>query len=262
MSPPKPPRADQPSLVVRYDDHRDGVIDVFLPNERQRERAAPLVVLLHGGFWREQWDRTHLRPMAWALVHEGFVVATPEYRRVGGLGGWPQTAYDVRLGLATVRALIDEAAPDRVDVNAPYVLAGHSAGGHLALWAGQQAGAGFVSHVVALAPVSDLEAAARLRLDEGATQDLLDGEPSEVPFAYAEADPRRLLPDGPRVTILHGDQDQRVPVAMSRSLAESVPSARSRASLTYVELSGTDHFALIDPDSAVWPTVLGALAST
>lgn len=255
-----PGRDDPPSLVVAYADHPDGMVDVFLPAEHPG-RPAPLVMLVHGGFWRDQWDRTHLRPLAWALAEDGFVVATPEYRRVGGLGGWPVTAYDVEQAIRETRHGIDAAAPGRLDIDTPFVVAGHSAGGHLALLAGLRADPGVLEHVVALAPVTDLVEAARLRLDEGAAQDLLGGEPEQVPEAYESADPRRYIPGRVPVTVVHGDQDQRVPVEMSRALAESVPATSTGSSFRYVELPGTDHFALIDPESPAFPTVLRSLQS-
>ena len=76
--------------MVRYGDHPDGVVDVFLPAERHGT-PCPLVVLLHGGFWRTEYDRTHLRALAGAVAADGFAVATPEYRR-GGPGSWPDMA--------------------------------------------------------------------------------------------------------------------------------------------------------------------------
>lgn len=253
-----PGRDEPPPLVVRYASHEDGMVDVFLPADHPG-RTAPLVVLVHGGFWRQQWDRTHLRPLAWALAQNGFVVATPEYRRVGGLGGWPETAYDVRDAVRAVGPGVEQGAPGRIDVEAPFVLAGHSAGGHLALWAGLQAESGVIEHVVALAPVTNLIEAAKLHLDDGAAQDLLGGDPEAAAAAYQDADPRQFIPGLVPVTVIHGDQDQRVPVEMSRALSESVPATRTGASFRYVELPGTDHFALIDPSSPAFPTVVRSL---
>jgi acetyl esterase/lipase len=87
---PAPP----PSYTVRYGDGPDHVADVWIPSH---DRPVPTVLLLHGGFWRHEWDRVHLRPMAAALAASGYVVATPEYRRTGAPGGgWPGTFDDVR----------------------------------------------------------------------------------------------------------------------------------------------------------------------
>ncbi len=252
-------RADGPDLVLRYGDHHDALIDVFLPPTKSAA-PAPLVVILHGGFWRQEWDRVHLRPLAQAAAAAGFVVATPEYRR--GRDRWQAMSVDVEVALSTVPVLIDEASAGAIDAAAPFVLAGHSAGGHLALWGGLRAGADVVRRIVALAPVSDVCYAARSGMGSNAVQDLLGGGPDEVPGTYADADAVRLLPGDVPITLIQGDADKQVTVDMNRQLAATT-SARDPGApaFEYVELPGVDHFALIDPLSDTWPTVLAALAS-
>ncbi len=254
-------QAEQPDVVLRYGTHPDALVDVFLPASLGPPRApSRLVVLVHGGFWRQPFDRTHVRPLAGALRLRGWVVAVPEYRRTGGLGGWPQTGDDIESGLANVSAMLDEVAPGYVDPTAPVVLAGHSAGGHLALWAGLRAGPRRVGSIVALAPVSDLRYAAQVRMGEGAVQALLGGEPGEQPGAYAAADVVPLLPGLVPVTIIQGTADKQVTVDMNRRLAASHPASET---FSYVELDGVDHFALIDPLTSVFTdVVLPALERT
>ncbi len=257
--------AESPDIVLRYADHADGLVDVFLPPALGvPESPAPLLVLVHGGFWRQEFDRTHLRPLAGWLARDGFVVATPEYCRTGsggrgsesGSGSWPDTGNDVEAAVAAIPGLIDGAAPGRIEVTAPCVLAGHSAGGHLALWAGLRAGLSVVRHVVALAPVASLVAAAHERLDGDAVAALLGGGPDDVPEAYADADPWGQLTGDAPVTIVHGADDAQVPVMLSRQVAKDHPA------ITYVELPGVEHFALIDPLSAAFRDhVLPALRS-
>ncbi|MGH3448220.1 MAG: alpha/beta hydrolase family protein [Nocardioidaceae bacterium] len=252
-----------PDLVLRYAGHDEAVIDVFLPastGTAPAPRTPQLLVLLHGGFWRQRYDRRHLRPLANAVRERGLAVAVPEYRRVGGAGGWPTTAYDVEAALRDLPAMLDGVAPGRADVGAPFVLCGHSAGGHLAMWAGLRAGPARVSAIVGLAPVSDLVYAAQQRLGDGAVQELLGGEPDDVPETYAAAgvDPSRLLASGIRLTIIQGGADDVVPAEMNRQLRGTV--FGSEASLSYTELDGVEHFALIDPltpafDEAVWPAL-------
>ena len=235
--------AEPPDAVIRYADHACGLIDVFLPATLGRPRTAyPLVVALHGGFWREQWDRTHLRPLADALVDRGFVVATPEYRR--GAGAWPDTRHDITTALEAVADGIDAVAPGMVDPTAAYVLTGHSAGGHLALWGGLEAGPQRVRRVVALAPVADLVAAAVAHLGDDAAVDFIGAAPDEQPDRYAEADPMRLLPGEVPVMIVQGTEDEAVPVSHNRAVARALEGA---STVEYVELPGVEHFALIDP---------------
>src|ERR1700710_602152 len=112
-----------PDASLRYDDRADAVIDVHLP-------AGPsdrLLFLVHGGFWKAEWDRTQTRPMARALADDGWVVATPEYRRVGAGGGWPVTGDDVRLALERLPELLADLGAE----TSRTVVSGHSAGGHL-----------------------------------------------------------------------------------------------------------------------------------
>jgi acetyl esterase/lipase len=251
-------RAERPDLVVRYAEHSDGLVDVFVPASLGRP-ATPgrLLVLVHGGFWRQAYDRVHVRPLANALTRHGWVVAVPEYRRTSGAGGWPMTGDDVRTALGAIPGLIEDTAPGRIDPEDAATVVGHSAGGHLALWAGLLAEPGRVRGIVALAPVADLHYAAQVSLDAGATQLLLGGEPDEVPDAYDAADPFLGLAvhsgsdiGHPAITVIHGTADRQVPVAMSRSLATRHPR------IHYVELEGVDHFALIDPLSDAFTSAL------
>jgi dipeptidyl aminopeptidase/acylaminoacyl peptidase len=59
--------------------------------------------------------------------------------------------------------------------------------------------------------------------------------------------------------IVHGGDDDRVPVELSRQYPEAA--RRAGDNTTLVELAGVEHFALIDPLSAAWPAVLDSLRS-
>lgn len=243
--------SELPDAVLRYADHDDAVIDVHLPGPTSTRSPGGdagrdgLVVLVHGGFWKAQWDRTHTRPLARALADDGFVVATPEYRRVGAGGGWPTTGDDVRRALARLPDLLQA-----VDVRPlRTTLVGHSAGGHLALWL---AGEAAVDRVVALAPVCDLREAARLDLGDGATQALLGGGPDQVD--YDPADPMVRFDDHPtaEVVIVHGAADANVPIGLSHRFVARHPWVR------LVELDCA-HFELIDPQDPAYLSVRAAI---
>ena len=229
----------RPDIVVRYAEHPDGIIDLHVPASGE----GPLLVLVHGGFWRAEWDRRHTRPIAHALREAGYVVATPEYRRTGAGGGWPATFDDVGHAVGDLPVLLDD-----LDISVTTTtLLGHSAGGHLVLW---MANEGLpIDQVVALAPVGDIVDAHERNLDGGAVHDLL-GEPFDT------ANPAVRLKDDPGcpVVVLHGSEDVQVPVGNSLGWA---------ADNRYVDLrvlEGAEHFGFIDPTSRAWPSVLEALA--
>ncbi len=238
---PAPP----PDRTIRYGSGAEHVADVWLPVPGG-DPARPPVVFLHGGFWMAEYDRGHVAPLAADLASRGYPVVTPEYRRVGQPGGgWPGTFDDVLAGLPFV--------VDELGLGAP-VLAGHSAGGQLALFA---AGTVPCRGVLALAPVADLARGYELWLDDGAVDRLLRGGPDAVPERYATVDPARLLPLPVPVVVVHGTLDDRVPVGIGREYVAAARAAGGRARL--VELPAVEHFGLIDPLSSAWPAVLAAL---
>jgi acetyl esterase/lipase len=263
-SSPVPARADVldrpapgPDAVLRYAEHRDAVVDVHLPAEPPGEiRPAPVLVLLHGGFWRDAWDRRHTRPLAAALRDRGWLVATPEYRRTGGLGGWPGTLDDIAELREGVLPLLSDVLAGRVAA-APPTLVGHSAGGHLALWWALTSESFPPRRTVGLAPVGDLARADEERLGSGAVAALLGGALSELPERYAAADPAARMRAGEvpagEVVLVHGRHDEDVPVEHSRDLATDV-------GVALLELD-CEHFALIDPLSTVWPSVRDAVGA-
>ena len=87
------------------------------------------MILIHGGSWQARYGKIVMRGLAGDLARRGWAAWNIEYRRVGDGGGWPTTFQDVA---AAVDHLADVQAP--IDLARVSVL-GHSAGGHLALWA-------------------------------------------------------------------------------------------------------------------------------
>ena len=246
--------ADLPDVVLRYGNHAEAILDVHLPPHPDSgpRTTSPLLVLIHGGFWRVEYDRVHTRPLAEALAAEGLVVATPEYRRVGGAGslagGWPETFDDIGAAMASLPGLLDD-----LDISIDRTTAmGHSAGGHLALWLANEPYP--LNRVVGLAPVGDLQAAAEAHLGGDAVQRLLDGSYDDHPDRYDSADPVVRLADEPPcdVVVIHGVQDDVVPIDNSRGLVARHPS------VMMCELAGSDHYDLIDPLSDAWPVVRAA----
>ena len=247
--------APEPDLTVPYGSRPEQVIDLRLPRPAVR---APLIVLVHGGFWRPAYDRRHIGPMASALAAAGYVVAVPEYRRAGMADeGWTGPFNDIAAALDRVGAVAEAHGADTGRIT----WAGHSAGGHLVLWAAARPGLPAGSpwrdvglspptHVVSLAGCSSLRLCAEWNLGAGAVRLLMGGGPDEVPERYAVADPSALPAPPVPVTLVHGVDDDTVPLRMSQAFTAG----------RLVEIPGAGHYDLIDPQSPAWPRVLSVLA--
>lgn len=261
--------APPPDLTLRYGSAPEHVADVRLPAGPPRA-VAPLVIFLHGGFWRAAFDRSHTGPFATALAAAGYAVCVPEFRRTGQEGGgWPGTFNDVAAAVDRLPGLVRAAAGMAdADKAGPVVLGGHSAGGHLALWAAGRHRLPATSPwrlavpgalgVAALAPVTGLADCYHRRLGDGAAGALIGGGPGEYPKRYQAADPAGLLPLGCPVRVVHGTLDDDVPLAMSRDYL--VRASAAGDDVTLAELAGISHLDLIGPLSPAWPAVLAAFA--
>ena len=218
--------------TVNYGNDADQVIDFYLPLESTKST----LVLIHGGYWRPEYDRKHLAPLAQKFADLGWPVALIEYRRV--IGNPDAAINDV---MSAIKELINQ--------NRKLILIGHSAGGHLALLAATKLS---VLGVIALAPVTDLVKAEELDLDEGAVSDFL-GRPAS---ARGDLDPIRqpalIFP----TTLIHGDLDIRVPITFSRDYVAKAASSN----IKLIELESVGHFELIDPRHKVFEIILKELA--
>jgi acetyl esterase/lipase len=248
-------------VVVAYGPHPQQNAIVTFPVAGSL--PAPLVLLFHGGFWRERWDREHLRGPAAELSAQGYVVANIEYRRVGGDGGWPNTLIDAATATDTLPGLISDLRPASFDPDS-VVTVGHSAGGHLAVWTAlrsliPQDAPGWVpapprlAGAIALAGAIDLTEADRLGEGNGAVAEFLGGSPADVPTRYAAADPALIGAPPVPVVLIHGEKDDVLHVEMSRAYA-------TRFGAQMVEISGGSHMDVIDPESTAWPPLLKALS--
>ncbi|MER5629637.1 alpha/beta hydrolase [Streptomyces nitrosporeus] len=250
-----------PDRTAAYGGHPDQVIDFFAP--RGGRDGAPLVVVLHGGAWRAPYDRVHVSPFAGFLARRGFAVASVEYRRGGETprrdgdapvaGRWPDTFDDVAAALDALPELAARELPG-ADVRRT-VLTGHSAGGHLALWAAARhvlpQGSPWrlpepppLRGVVALAPVADLARAVELDVCSGAVHQLLGGA-EHFEERRGHSDPAVLLPTGVATTVVQGSWDLTVPREVSEAFVGAAAEAGELVGLTV--LDGAGHFPLIDP---------------
>ncbi len=222
---------------MRYGPHPDQVVDVH-----SKGNARATVVVFHGGFWRAAYGADLMTALCEDLAARGYAAWNAEYRRVGEGGGWPATFDDV-----TAVARAAEAT------GIPVVTLGHSAGGHLALWAATRCNAALV---VSQAGVVDLREAWRQGLSARAAGELLGGSPEDVPDRYAAASPADLLPLGVRQLVVHGRRDDTVPPEMSRSYARLAQAAGDEVELLELD---EGHYECLDPASASWAAIVERL---
>ena len=230
--------------------------------------TVPLVVLIHGGCWRAQYDLKHVAAASAALVEDGIATWTVEYRRVGDSGGgWPGTFDDIAHAIDHVRSLAMQF--HRIDTTR-VVLMGHSAGGQLALWAAsrrQNETTGLfrssrpplpVAGVVSLAGITDLaEYGATTTGCNGAVTPLMGGTPATVANRYRAVSPVERVPIGVPVQLVHGAMDPIVPLAQSRQFAARNTAAGGMSDVSVVP--GAGHFDLVAPQAEAWATVLRAV---
>ena len=226
--------------------------------ELTRPETSPLgvVVVIHGGFWHEQYDLSLGRPLAADLAARGWIAWNLEYRRTENGGGWPATFDDIAAG-------IDKLADIPGVPTSTVVTLGHSAGGHLAVWAGGRtalAGAWArpvvpITAAISQAGVLDLSAAVRDNLGGGAAQQFMGGT---VDGRYALADPTLQIPLPIPVWCVHGNDDDTVPMSQSADYVEAARAAGATAELVRLP---ADHYILIDPTSTAWARTIEILDS-
>lgn len=237
--------------------------DLYLP---RGPGPHPAIVLIHGGSWTDRYGRVVMRGLAGDLLRRGWAVWNIEYRRVGGGGGWPVTFADVA---AAIDYLPQVGAP--LDLSGGITVMGHSAGGHLALWAagrehlpdgapGSLDGASpvRVARVIAQAGVCDLAGAYR-RWRGGAVLGLMGGPPEDLPERYAAADPMSLLPLGMPALLVHGTLDQTVSIELARNYERAARGAGTEVELVEIPGAAGRHRAHIDPRGQAWAAVTSRL---
>lgn len=232
--------------------------ELFLPSG---DGPHPTVVVLHGGAWQDQVDRSVMRDLSRWLRDHGWAAWNVDYRRVGDEGGgWPGTLDDAAAAVDHVAVLADEGEP--LDPARTLAL-GHSAGGQLALWAAARAGlpadapgSGPVVQPVAaisMAGVTDLVAAAGSDSLGEQTRSFLGGAPDEQPLRYEVASPAARIPLGVPQVVAAGQQDDPVILAMARTYAVGARQAGDQ--VDELEPADTNHFSFLDPESRAWQEI-------
>jgi len=198
-----------PDATIPYGHDALQFAQLWLPEAVSNQAPHRLLILIHGGCWLNTYDITHTYALSTALAQAGYAVWSLEYRRTGDQGGgWPGSFDDIRAGIQAAAGLHELG----VDVRHP-VIAGHSAGGHLALLAGQyfpQAAA-----VIGLAAITDIVDYARGdNTCQAAVSAFMGGDWQGNEQTYAAANPASGALHG-RIILLHGTADVIVPMSQA-----------------------------------------------
>lgn len=236
MTDPRLVAIDEPE-IGRYGKARPQFIELWAPPAQTPKGYA---ILIHGGYWRSQWDLTLMHSLARDLLDRGWAVANIECRSVGNGGGWPATLEDVLAGIRSAK----EQRPQWCAAG-PVIAVGHSAGGQLALLSAR-----LVDAVVGLAPVTDMRRVDQEELDDNAALNFMGGHYSDLEDAYALASPIRQLPLKRPILVVHGDTDVWVPEGHSEDFVQAAAAAGDV--VDYRMTPGLDHMAAIDPAASHW----------
>jgi acetyl esterase/lipase len=251
-----------PTAVLAYGPASTQAVDVFLPSGKG---PHPVAILIHGGCWRDLpgAGREQLRPIASELANRGIAVWSIGYRRADEQGGgYPGTYQDVASAIDQLRL---HAADYQLDTSRT-VAVGHSAGGHLALWASlrdqlppqsplRNTNAFIPGSVISLGGVPDLKAFGRfvpILCGPGIIEKLAPQGGSSDP--YAEISPAQLPPPPGRVVMVSGILDRLIPPYVADDYARSMQRTYSKA-VALVEIPGAGHFDLVMPGTPAWKEV-------
>ena len=254
-----------PDQHIAYGKDALQVGDLYLP---KGNGAHPVIVLIHGGCWlAELPGRELMDPMIESLRARGFATWNIEYRRIGhDGGGYPGTFLDTANAIDKLRTLAPRFHLDLAHV----VTVGHSAGGHLAIWAAARSRIAKSSALyksdplpihgaVSLSGILDLEAYRRSGPDACGGPPTIDGLIGQRSDPYADTSPARLVPSGVRQVIFSGDLDHIVPAPFGHAYAKKAGAAGDR--VDDIEIKGAGHFEMVDPKSDAWPTIEAAIVA-
>ena len=229
--------------------------DLLLPNG---SGPFPVVVNLHGGYWRERFSMSREDARLKSLVDQGFAGWNLEFRRSNaaeGRAAWPEILCDVADGIDHLAQLSEQ---HDLDLNR-VLLMGYSAGGQLALWAAarRQFAPGAIGSepkvlplgAVCLASVTDMAGLDNGHLGEDAVAEFFHGIPDFGTHLKA-CSPLELLPQGIPQLLVHGAKDERVP--LEHTLAYESKARALGDQVTMLILPEVSHFSFPDTDSTVW----------
>lgn len=232
---------NDPDFTLSYGDDPLQFVKLWEPI-RKSEKAAPLVIFVHGGCWLNAFSIDHSLPMTSALAERGFLVGSIEYRRTGDEGGgWPGSLDDVLSGIH----FILKQKSTTYNKNRVFVI-GHSAGGHLAALAAAKL-SGKVN-AIGLAAITDIRQYSQGKNScQKAVHGFMGGTLKDIPLMYDQATPSSFK----YTQLIHGTADSIVPIKQSR-----------QAMTKTVEIDGAGHFDFLHPASQAFSELVDMIKSS
>ena len=218
------------------------------------------LVFVHGGCWLSEYDHTHADSVVSDLAERGFDAWTLEYRRTGRTGGgWPTSLNDVIEGVQMIQK-ITKAEALRMTSEAripsqntspterrPFIIMGHSAGGHLALLAAFNKGPDPEVHTIGLAPITHLVAYAEgLNSCQKGTVPFMGGTPGDRPEDYEKATLVNKSFQGFQASVLQGEADSIVAPSQSRLDGVSTTLVPEAGHFDWLAIGSSAHQALLN----------------
>ena len=219
--------------------HERNRLDLYLPEKAARPR--PVILYVHGGGW-QGGDKSN--GPAFRFAAKGYAVASMNYR-FSQHATFPAQIYDCKAAVRWLRANARKYGLDADHIGAW----GGSAGGHLVALLGTTAGVKELE-----GPGGNEEQSSRVQavvdwfgptdfLTVGAKEtrtQLLGGDPQTNKEKALKASPMTYVSkDAAPFLIMHGDEDQTVPIAQSETFAAALKKAGADA--TFVVIKGGKH---------------------
>jgi acetyl esterase/lipase len=238
--------------TYKYGSHPSQIGDLYVPSGD----CLGTVCLFHGGFWKMPYDRFQLNDIASVLVSKGYAVWNIEYRRTGTVeSAWRDPFDDA---IAAIRFLVHLKSENQ-NLNMDHIIvAGHSAGGHLALWLSSQQTGVACHRFIGMAPILDLKTAYKENAGGDSVFQLMHGTPLDYPERYHLSSPIERIERAENQIILHGILDEAVPIAWSRDYIKTAV-AKGKA-FDLIEIADCDHMAFVDPKSKAFQAFLNCLS--
>ncbi len=256
------------TIAYGYDPLQVG--DLWLPAQPART-PTPVVLMVHGGCWQTDIaDRSIMDWIAADLATRGFAVWNIDYRGVDRAGGgYPGTFADVAAATDHLRIIGPLHGLDTGRI----VAIGHSAGGHLALWAAARERLPAdsplrggdplpVAAVVATGALPDIAAAQAMEngnCTRSAMPALVGNASAARPDVLADTSIPRLLPLGVRQTMISGERDMISPPWLAAAYAAQARQAGDIVST--IEIAQEGHVELIAPGTRAWAQTVELLTA-